>query len=452
MLNDLNLVTAVQDTESFDPTLQDHLADVWSDIRLDRQALSESFGKELLVAFVRFLDQTNVGEPGSGANIDEGAARRADRKTGYRRTFAVDDNQAHRILEIELQYRQIIHQVNETYSALVGRTPETSSVAPWGPTAVLNAFSVVLDRIEFPIHQKVRLVLYGKFITDVLRHLDEAYLAFRDGLNEYTLQNGAPGELPADAKGVTPLLLGEMAPSQKGIGDAVGYSSKKITPSAGAETRNTLERAAPVDSPQEENGTERPWFRRFVHVLAFLLLTTLLGTAAWRFGTQLAERRLGSVTQNKNLQQNEMPGRGEASTLPESASPSADVEPTPSDNAAPRLALQESAQPPMVSDPRAKSEVMRAVELVDYHWTLEPMEKAMLFNFLIRNGSARRISGVEVVCLQYSKDLELLEPLKAVLPETIEPNSSKNFTNIPAGFANERVDRVSCIIPDLNLE
>jgi hypothetical protein len=441
MLDDLNSVTTVQDVERFDSALQDHLDDVWSAIRVDRRALSESFAKELLDSFVRFLDQTNIGELKSDVDIDEGAAWRADRKIGYRRTFAADESLAHRILEIELQNRQSIHQVNEAYGALRGRAPEPLSVIPWSPAAVLNAFSTVLDQLEFPIHHKVRLVLYGNFIDTVLRQVDEACLAFRDGLNELRRQKGTRSELPPGGKGATP-------PVQEGIGNTVGYgfSFKEIMPGKGAQPESTAERSTSLGEP------EMPWFRRYTRVFAFLLLTALLGAVAWRLGTQLAERRLGNVAQNENLPQTKIPSRRENPSPPESAPPSADAESTSTENTSSVLATEQYAQPPAVSDPHAKSEAIRAVELIDYDWTVEPVEKTMLFNFSIRNGSKRRISEVEVVCLQYTNDLELLEPLKAVLSGVIEPNMTKDFKKIPAGFANSRVDRVSCIIPDLTLE
>ncbi|HYE34388.1 hypothetical protein [Methylocaldum sp.] len=437
MLIDLNFATTAQDAEGFDSALRDHLSDVCSDICLDRKALSESFARELLGSFVRFLEQTGVSEPDANGDADECAAWQTDKTAGYERTFSVDENLARAVREVEFQHRQSIRCVNEVYSTLVGRAPEALPDTPWRPAAVLGAFSAVLDQIEVPIHQKVRLVLRGKFIRDVLRHLDEACLAFRNGLNDRLVLGDTRGELSAGATGLTPQFLGEIAPGRKRVTDASDYGSGEIGPKKGAEIEDKPEKATEPDA-FHRNRPRRRWQGRYAHVLAFSLLTMLLAAVAWQLGTRLAEHRHGSVAQNENHQRNEAPSLGKELTPPESASPG--------------VAVEESVPPPNFSDQRAKREVIRAVELIDYNWTLEPVEKAMLFNFSIRNASERRISGVEVICLQYSENLELLETLKTVLPGTIEPNTSKDFTNIPAGFANESVDRVSCIIPDLNLE
>ncbi|BBA32279.1 hypothetical protein sS8_0311 [Methylocaldum marinum] len=115
-------------------------------------------------------------------------------------------------------------------------------------------------------------------------------------------------------------------------------------------------------------------------------------------------------------------------------------------------AVEFAGRSPAVSYVRSKHEVLRGVELTDFSWTVEPSERMMLFDFSIRNGSERRISRIEVVCLQYSADLEMIGPLKAVLPDVIEPNTTQSFMQIPAGFADSRVDRVSCLIPDLAFE
>lgn len=451
MLADLSLATDL-DAEDFDSTLQDHLADVWSDLRLGQKALSESFAKELADSFARFLDQMDAVEPNSGA----GAARQTDQKEGYRRPLAFDENLARMVVEIELRQGRSIRGVNEAYGTLVGCPPEALSLVPWNPAVVLEAFAAVLNRIEVPIHRKVRLVLYGKFIRNVLSHFGEACLAFRDGLNERAPRDRVCGEVSAGAQGAAPQFLGGIVPGRKGFGRAVGCDAGEAVAGKSIEVEDEVGNATPPDGLRKD-GAE---FRRYARVFAFLLLTMILGIAAWQLGTRLAERRLGSFARNETASPAEAPvssertspGLSEESMILESAPPNAGAETALPESESSGLAEEESARPPIVSDARAKRDVMRAVELVDFDWTVKSPEKAMLFNFTVSNGSGRRVGGVEVVCLQYSKDLELLEPLKAVLPGMIEPNTSKSFADIPAGFANKRVDRVNCIIPDLSLE
>ncbi len=451
MLDDLNLATAVQNIESFDSTLQDHLADVWTTLHLDQEVVSESLSQELLGSFARFSDQQDAGKQNSSADAGD-RAWQTGQIPGYRRTFAVDEHLARGVRDVELQHGQSIRRLDETYAEVVGRALDSLPATPWSPVAILDALSAVLDRIEVPIHQKVRLVLYEKFIKDVLRHLGEACLAFRHALNEHKSKSDARGT-PARAKELKPPFADRIVPEEKAIWDAVGYGAGPISPSPKKRGETEYEEeTATAPAECREGGSQKPWFRRYAHVLASLLLTILLATAAWQLGTRFAEHRHGRVAQDEARRQTESASLDEKALLRESTSTSIGEGITPPDGSSPELTKEESVQPPTGSDTRAKYEILRAIELTDFSWTLDPADKTMLFDFSIKNGSERRISGIEVVCLQYSKDLELLEPLKAVLSGTIEPNTTRTFLQIPAGLANDSVGRVSCVIPDVNLE
>jgi hypothetical protein len=438
MLDDLNLATTVQDIGSFDSTLQDHLADVWTMLHLDQEIVSESLGQELVRAFARFSDQQDWNDETSDAD-DGTRVRQTGQIPHYRRTFALDEFLARRVRDVEFQHRQSLQDLDETYAEVVGVALESLPTTPWSPSVTLNALSAVLDGIDVPIHQKVRVVLYEKFIKGVLKHLGEACLAFRDALKKHRTEPD-PRMASAGAKASMSAFRSERVPEKKADADMAAYGTGATRP----ENRGKAEDEAEAAVEPERFGKgdpQKPRFRRYVQVLVYLLMTVLLAIAAWQLGTRFAEHRHGSIAQSGSRERErvESTSRSEEAASAESASP--------------ELTQEQPVQPPpAVSDARTKHDILGMVELVDFSWTLKRADNTMLFDFLIRNGSERRISGVEVVCLQYSKEFELLDPLKAILPGTIEPNTTRTFTQIPAGFGNNQVGRVSCIIPDVNLE
>jgi hypothetical protein len=447
MLDDLNLATTVQDIESFDLALQDHLADVWTALHLDQEAVSESLAQELLGSFALFLDLQDTGKQTFYSDGSD-RSRRSDQIPGHRRAVRFDEHVARRIHDVELQHRVNLRRLGETYATVVGQTVDSLPAVPWSPSAMLDALSKVLDRIDVPVHQKVRLVLYEKFITDVLVHLGEASLTFRNALNERRSQTGEGGPSAA-ARNSGPRLSGGIVPTKDELKRAVdsrveaAMPKKRVDADAGAT-------AASKTKDSQEGQRQKPWFLRYAHLLASLILTILLAAAAWQLGTRFAEHRHGRVGQNETGRQAESPG--EDGVLPKTTSPTSDIESPHPESPSSEEGVALPGQSPTVSDARSKHEVLREVELTDFGWTVEPLERMTLFDFSIKNGSQRRISRVEVVCLQYSTDLEMLGPLKAVLPDVIEPNTTRSFLQIPAGFADARVGRISCLIPDLSFE
>ncbi|WP_036268092.1 hypothetical protein [Methylocaldum szegediense] len=433
MLDDLNLATAVQAIDNFDSVLQDHLADVWTTLHLDQDIVSESLGQELERSFLRLSDQQGSNE--EAAANDQARERQNGQMPRYRRTFAFDEYLAGRIRDVESQHRQSLHDLNEVYAEVVGVARELLPPAPWSPSATLNALSTVLDGIDVPIHQNVRVILYEKFIKDVLKHLDEACRAFQEALEKHRIESDTRITL-AGPNALMAVLRGE-GMERKTVADVVagGVSSTKRTKIDEGE-------AEVAGEPGEFEGgnSEVPWRRYYVRLLVYLVVTILLAIVAWQLGTWFAQQRDGSMAESgsRDRQQVDSTDQIEKAVMPESVSVGS--------------AQEQPVQPPVVSDARMKRDVLRRIELVDFSWTLTPADHTMLFDFSIRNGSARRVSGIEVVCLQYSQEFELLEPLKAILPGAIEPNMTRTFTQIPVGLGNDQVGRVSCFIPDVSLE
>ncbi len=438
MLDDLNLATAVEDIGSFDSTLQDHLVDVWTMLHLDREIVSENLGQELVRAFARFSDRQDWNDETSDAD-DATRVRQTGRISRYRRTFALDECLARRVRDVESQHRQSLHDLDETYAEVVGVALESLPTTPWSPSVTLNALSAVLDGIDVPIHRKVRMVLYEKFIKDVLGHLSEACLAFQEALKKHRTEPD-PRMASAGAKASMSAFRNERVPEKKAEANVAAYGTGATRPENGGKAEDEAEAA--IEPERFGKGDpHKPRFRRYVQVFVYLFMTVLLAMAAWQLGTRFAEHRHGSIAQSGSRE----PERVESTSRREEATSAA--------SASPELTQEQSVQPPpAVSDARAKQDILGMVELVDFNWSLEPVDNTMLFDFSIRNGSERRISEIEVVCLKYSKEFELLGPLKATLPGTIEPNTTRTFTHIPAGFGNNQVGRVSCIIPDLSLE
>lgn len=450
MLDDLNLATTVQNIESFDLALQDHLADVWTALHLDQEAVSESLAQELLGSFALFTDLQDAGKQTFYSDGSD-PPRRSDQIFGHRRVVRYDEHLARRIQDVELQHRVNLRRLSETYATAVGRTVDSLPPVPWSPSATLDALFRVLDRIDVPVHQKVRLVLYEKFITDVLAHLGEASLVFRNTLDESLSQMGG-GEPSAGAKNSGSRLSGGIVPTEDELKLAAGSRVETVMPKKRAEAGGGGARAISLTKDTQEGRRRKPWFFRYAHLLGSLILTILLAVAAWQFGTRFAEHRHGPVGQNEAGRQAESRDSHEDAVLPKTTSRNSDVDSPHPESPSSEEAVEFAGRSPAVSYVRSKHEVLRGVELTDFSWTVEPSERMMLFDFSIRNGSERRISRIEVVCLQYSADLEMIGPLKAVLPDVIEPNTTQSFMQIPAGFADSRVDRVSCLIPDLAFE
>jgi hypothetical protein len=435
MLDDLNLAATVQAIGSFDSALQDHLADVWTTLHLDQDIVSESLGQELLRSFARFSDRQDSSEEAADAN-DRPRGQQTGQLPYYRRTFTLDESLAGRVRGVESQHRQSLHDLDEVYAEVVGVTLESLRTTPWSPSVILHALSAVLDRIDVPIHQNVRVILYEKFIKDVLKHLSEACLAFQEALEKHQSEPDARIALTG-AKASMSVLRGERIDEQKAIADVAAYNAD---PTRRKTTDESEAEVAGEPDGFERGNSQEPWRRRYVRLLVYLLMTVLLAISAWQLGAWFAEHRHGSIVESGSREREQVDSTDQIE------------ESTSTENVSPGLTQEQRVQPPAVSDARAKRDVLRVIELVDFSWTLAPADNTMLFDFSIRNGSVRRVSGIEVVCLQYSKEFEFLEPLKAILPGAIEPNMTRTFTQIPAGLGNDQVGRVSCFIPDVSLE
>jgi hypothetical protein len=453
--------------EDFDPPLRAHLIDILQEIISRESEFTEIFKEELLRHF-RLPPEQSEPPDASASQINEQEQSlqpkvwpEADEDPEVREFIAKT------IRSIETRHGSIILAVTRTYVKLVNQ-PIEDFRPPWSPAYLFSAFAAILNRIEVPIHGRVKLALYQTFAQEVLRHIGDACLAFRDVLpNDLSQLNALVGEetsAPPNgsrSSGPTP----DTTPSTS----TPIFADKEN----GSETISGLS-----DHPNNRDGNltdkdsraDTPRTRTTMKLLRLTMV--LLGGlgliwGGWWLGAYIARTKSMPVlnqdkptkAQNLTIEPPSMEARPEQPTAepppPAQASTLQTVpEPPPStpttahaspEQPAPLPLAPESTTSPI--DRAEKREIMRAVKLKNFNWKVDA--NSVLFKLIIANASKHPIGGIEIVCSQYSKNMDFLEAAKTVLEEPIKPGQTKEFQAIPIGFANKRTERVNCVIADL---
>jgi hypothetical protein len=420
--------------EGFDPVLHAHLADVLQDLVARSSELSELFGGELLDYFRRMLAPVPAG--GKGGTSGERFPVYGGEDIELRELIS-KTNRA-----VERRYGDKILAVTLTYIKLAGE-PAAEMTLAWSSASLFSAFSAVLRELEVPVHSKVRLVLFKLFAREVVTYIGEACSAFRDlvPVELSRLQSAAgraePGAIQAVPAGADLSSRGVAPLSRQGSG--VVFEASPVAVQSGPTPLIPIGEAATV-RPLESREKNR--FRRSVMLLSRFASVLALIWFAWWLGGELARLRAVSA-----------PGSTTAAFEPDvlpagvaAAKPSAtetDKPKTPASGIDPLL--------PILGEP-GKRDILRAVKLKNFSWTVEPSASGMLFDLTIANTSGYWVAGIEVVCSQYSSELNFLEAAKTVLDPSIGPGDDGTFRDIRLGFAHRDTERVNCVIADLAIE
>ncbi len=465
--------------EGFDPTLRAHLTDVLQDIIVRTPELSEIFEQELLRAFQAMLEQSPISDADTAPILQAEPSSRLDQPSGAEEDAAVREFVAKSIRGIDTQRGSIILAVTKAYAKLIGQ-PVEDCRPPWSPACLFAAFAVVLKHIDVPIHARVRLALYKTFAQEVLRHIGDACLSFRDALpSDFSLLGGAGREDITYQAGnsLNDSFIGLNPGSEAQLGGIQDFPpiSRIPLPEENASETTTGD----FDNPLERTGllSEPRSTGRFLRWAVILLLG--LGTAwgVWRSGAYLSW--IESIPGLKGVQfsagTEEKPAEAPA---PIPASPSA------AGRTGPESALMEqqaasmtsvstsevreqpatgkpaeeqsippttAPEPPPPVDPRAKREAMRGIKIKNLKWKLASGGTEVRYDLRIDNSSKFQVRGIEIVCSQYARKMGFLEAAKTVLADPIEPGKSRDYFALPIGFASKNAYRVSCVVADLEI-
>jgi hypothetical protein len=309
------------------------------------------------------------------------------------------------------------------------------------------------------------------FSQEVLRYLGDACLAFRDAL---------PNDLAE---------INLVVPDRRSSGTSGSPSSRpgsNVTPIRAAVAHPKLAPAAAdlsarspcVPEPRRRSplpplalastGTGKPGDESLLPIgAAVALMIVAVGTAAW-----LVHRDSGQLTRAVNgavrppLTQSAVVQGGR-----EPAGPAAEVALVPTelirDQMAPRQAGAAPAEPEaqpvetrqvvaapiyLANGAEDKRALMRSVQLRNYTWTVRPGGTEMLFDLQIENTSASAVGGIEIVCSQFSANLDFIEAAKTILGDLVASGRSREFKAIPIGYSSPQTQRVNCVIADLEAE
>lgn len=453
--------------EDFDPPLRAHLTDILQEIISRESEFTEIFEEELLRHFRLLIEQSGIPDASAPQIDEQGQSRRLDALPKADEDPGVQEFVAKTIRSIETRHGSIILAVTRTYVKLVGQ-PAEDFRPPWSPAYLFSAFAAVLNRIEVPIHGRVKLALYQTFAQEVLRHIGDACLAFRDVLPSDLSQLNIPaGSETSSTATATP-------PNGSRSSDSNPNSTHPSLPKSSqalADKENSFETISCVpDNPQNKDGNSTADIPRTYATAKLLRLTiALLGGfgliwGGWWLGTYIARTQSmpvldwnkpaetqGTVIENPSAETR--PEQPAAKQPPPEQAPIAQAvpesPPTAQASAEPPTSAPRAPEPTPQVDPGEKREIMRAVKLKNFNWKVDANGNGMLFKLTIANASKHWISGIEIVCSQYSGRMDFLEAAKTVLGEPIKPGQAKDFQAIPIGFANKRTERVNCVIADL---
>jgi hypothetical protein len=474
--------------EGFDPALRAHLTDVLQDINTRTSELTELFEEELMGFLQATMEQFGAQDAAVGRIGELRQPGRANLSSRIDDEIEIKEFIAKTTRSIETRHGSIILAVTKTYINLTGQSVEDFR-PPWTPSNLFSAFAAVLQQVEVPIHGRVKLVLYKMFSQDVLRHIGDACLAFRDVLP------GKLSELNIPERGIASALASASA--------ADGYLLTGTDSSAATETDAGFSRLMPasgledvtgaVSSPPDTwaSGSECPngegltlKFRQWNAGKLIRIALILFGGVAivvwggWWRGAHLPKTEPSSnQIDEKSIKTEEKPLAENVSPDPPKETPALPVQPlmaepspelpppvqamaeaseaakTASEQAMPILPPKPVGIPPRSqADSRAKREALRAVKLKNFAWKVGSSRKEMLFDLTIMNAGKTRVGGIEVVCSQYSKALDFLESGKTVLTEPIEPGQVRTFRAVPIGFASKKASRAHCVIADLDIK
>jgi hypothetical protein len=436
--------------EGFEPPLRAHLTDILQDLIARAPELTQAFEEELMRQF-----RTVSGCSESPAFSEPDKARSPDLDPSVREFVGKA------IRSAETRHGSIILAATRVYAKLVGRSEEDFR-PPWTPACLFAAFGTVLERIDVPIHGKVKLALYRLFAQDVLWHLGDACLAFRD-------------VLPEDLSQLSP-------PRREGAGTGAVEAAARSGRLAGHDgtPRLVLAGNASTSGQAEDHGpaaasvlAHMPGGRATVKLgRALLILAGVMGTVwgGWWAGTHFAKARLPSLKSPRELAvpagsagQPQAGGNAAGETAlsinaeqPGSTGGGSGVSPPPQPALSPQpaMAVPATAVPtpensrPQAGDARQKREILRSIRLKTFSWRVDAGRNEMLFDLTIANGGKPRVGGIEIVCSQYSAGLDFLETAKIVLEEPVEPGQARVFKAVPIGFPSKQTARVNCVIAD----
>lgn len=446
--------------EGFDPALRAHLTDILQDVIARSSELTETFEEELMSGFRATLEHSENPAARESRNGESGAARRLDSVARLDPDPRIHEFITKTIRSLETHHGSIVLAVTRTYVKLVDQSVEDFR-PPWSPASLFAAFAAVLKRIEVPIHDKVRLALYRMFAQEVLRHMGDACLAFRD-------------VLPADLAQLNmPRREGMALSGNASTGGAQGPQG--IAARNGSESPSFPKLALARVEAGDHRTTERPdeghaqrnvsKVRKPARAMVILLAGIGIVGTGWWIGTNFAKAKLGKSSIESGLSRAGEPLRGKLSQEPPASGPvgpessakpqstgeswSGPSVPIPPSTAAPVPSPGTGQGQPMAgSDPQWKREILRTIKLKNFSWKLSPGKDEILFDLLIANTGKASIGEIEVVCSQYSAGLDFLETAKTVLAEPVEPGQSKAFKAVPIGFSNRQTERIHCVIAD----
>ncbi|WP_348758810.1 hypothetical protein [Candidatus Methylocalor cossyra] len=439
--------------EGFDPTLRAHLSDVLQDLVGRSSELAEAFAEEMLHQFQRTIGALAISEATAG---HPPSPPRSEILAGLDDDPKIREFVARTVRKTETRHGSLMLAVTRTFMKLVDRNVE-EFLPPWSPACSFAAFAATLERLDMPVHPRVKLILYQTFAQEVLHHLGDACIAFRDALpsdrsqlrgkedatlpNTVRLTQGADGEPPGDSappgSDSPPFFLTE--------------NETDLRPTAPAVVASSSSAAAPAQRPSW-------WLAPRVRHLAAMAL--LLGGIALILGSS---KRAAQVPGGGDSPMPALgPGRheimapaasstGSSSTLPPAAVPLPETDSAQAPAAAKPATPQAFPRDPLPSqDLRKKRELLHAVRLKTFRWKVDHSSKKLLFDLSIGNTSTVPVGELEIVCSQYSRNLDFLEAAKTVLSDPIAAGQTKEFRAVPIGFANRQTERINCLIADLS--
>lgn len=467
-------VTAL--AEGFDPALRAHLTDILQDIIARTSELTDAFEEELMCCFRAAMEHPESPATFESRNGESGASGRPDFSACLDPDPLIHEFITKTIRGLETRHGSIVLAVTRTYVRLVDQSVEDFR-PPWSPASLFSAFAAVLKRIDVPIHEKVKLALYRMYAQEVLRHMGDACLAFRDVLPADLAQLNVPGRegmawpgggMPSDGSQGVPC-----ATARNGIADPP--FPKLVLAGVEGEDRRAMECHGEDNARRRTGGLgpRAPAIRKLIRAMLMLLAGIGIVGAGWWIGTYFAKARSGKLPIAFGIPvpgvpaDEPLPGKlSPESPSPGSAAPEATAKLQPPGETAfsgkpvpmPLSVTAGTSMPTLGAGqgqvaaglaPQQKREVLRTLKLKNFSWKVVGQGKdEILFDLLIANTGKVPIGGIEVVCSQYSATLDFLETAKTVLAEPVEPGQSKAFKAVPIGFFSKQTERVNCVIAD----
>lgn len=443
--------------EGFDPALRAHLTDILQDIIARTAELTNAFEEELMCCFRTAIELSERSDPGARP---EGEAERPQPQD-FSGRFAADPSVhefiAKTIRSIETRHGSIILAVTRTYVRLAGQSDENFR-PPWSPAGLFSAFAAVLGRIGVPIHEKVQLALYKMFAQEVLRHLGDACLGFRDALPTDLADLDVPRR-EDKALFESGALVSKAATARY---DSAEPAYPKLV-RADSDDRRSMDGDSTNTGSASAYSEGAPKSLKLFQVLLLLLLGGGVIGGGWWIGRNVAKYRTGTLFVDARIREavgpvgepppgkpSSEPAMPEPLAKPQLSDQPVPVSPSAGTAAAPPSAAGEA--PPVEGlDLQQKREVLRNVKLKNFSWRRAPGKDEMLFDLQIANTGDASVGGIEVVCSQYSSGLDFLEAAKTVLAEPIEPGQTKAFSGIRIGFSSKQTERVNCVIADASV-